>query len=184
MCIFSLNILEENPIFSAVSNLSPVNIQTLIPAFVKSSITSGTSSYSLSSTAVAPSKKRLLSISSYKISIMVILWIWSGLSSSCMWPYIRISNLANSYFFYHSRKYSLSKTLIAKQRVLYPFVENLIRSSFVASRKYYSMLFESFSKIAKSAPLQMRKIVWVLSSSTTTLIFFLSLVNSILSSNL
>jgi hypothetical protein len=32
MYIFSLNIFEENPIFSAVSSLSPVNIQTLIPA--------------------------------------------------------------------------------------------------------------------------------------------------------
>jgi len=38
--------LHEYPIFSAVSNLSPVNIQILIPAVYKSFIVSGTSSCS------------------------------------------------------------------------------------------------------------------------------------------
>lgn len=43
-------------IFSAVSNLSPVNIQTFILAFNKSAIVSGTKGYNLSSTADAPNK--------------------------------------------------------------------------------------------------------------------------------
>jgi hypothetical protein len=63
MNIFSLNMPLEKPMFSAVSSLSPVSIQTFIPALLKSSITSGTPSCSLSSKAVAPSKKRLFSIS-------------------------------------------------------------------------------------------------------------------------
>ena len=50
----SVKSLQENPILIAVSNLSPVNTQILIPAFFKSSIVSPTLSYSLSSIAVAP----------------------------------------------------------------------------------------------------------------------------------
>jgi hypothetical protein len=48
--------------FSAVSNLSPVNIHTLILAFKKSANVSGTSSYNLSSTAVAPINVRFVSM--------------------------------------------------------------------------------------------------------------------------
>ena len=54
--------LQLLAIFSAVSNLSPVNIQTFILAFKKSANVSGTSSYNLSSTAVAPIKVKLVSI--------------------------------------------------------------------------------------------------------------------------
>jgi len=42
-------------IFYAVYNLSPVNIITLIPALLRSTITSGTSYWSLSYTPLAPS---------------------------------------------------------------------------------------------------------------------------------
>ena len=54
--------LQALAMFSAVSNLSPVNIQTLMSASYKSLITPGTSSASLSSTAVAPRRVRLVSI--------------------------------------------------------------------------------------------------------------------------
>lgn len=60
--ILSYNRLQDLPIFSAVSNLSPVNIQTLIFAFKKSAKVSGTSSYNLSSTAVAPISVKSFSI--------------------------------------------------------------------------------------------------------------------------
>lgn len=54
--------LQENPIFMAVSILSPVKTQTLIPADFRSAITSPTLSYNLSSIAVAHNKVRLFSI--------------------------------------------------------------------------------------------------------------------------
>ena len=46
--------LQEYPMLIAVSILSPVKTQTLIPAFLRSSMTSPTLSYSLSSIAVTP----------------------------------------------------------------------------------------------------------------------------------
>lgn len=58
--------MQDLPIFSAVSNLSPVNIHTFIFALRKSANVSGTSSYNLSSTAVAPINVRFLSILSIK----------------------------------------------------------------------------------------------------------------------
>jgi len=81
--------LQLFAMFSAVSSLSPVNIQTLMSslnkkgeinhnsnkqtylllALSKSWIVSGTSSCSLSSTAVAPSKKNPLSTSSASFSV-------------------------------------------------------------------------------------------------------------------
>lgn len=60
--IYSYNKLQDRPIFSAVSNLSPVNIHTFIFALRKSANVSGTSSYNLSSTAVAPMSVNLVSI--------------------------------------------------------------------------------------------------------------------------
>ena len=60
-CIPGLISLHDSAMFSAVSSLSPVNIHILIPAFYKSEIVYGTSSYSLSSTAVPPSNTMFLS---------------------------------------------------------------------------------------------------------------------------
>jgi hypothetical protein len=57
--------LQDSPIFSAVSNLSPVSIQIFIPAFCNEFIVWGTSSYNLSSTAVAPNSTISLSNLSY-----------------------------------------------------------------------------------------------------------------------
>jgi len=54
----------ETPILIAVSTLSPVSTQTLIPAFFMNRIVSATSSWSLSSIAVEPINSRLTSISS------------------------------------------------------------------------------------------------------------------------
>lgn len=58
--------LQDLAIFSAVSILSPVSIQTLIFANNMSLIVSGTFSYNLSSTAVAPNKVKSVSILSAK----------------------------------------------------------------------------------------------------------------------
>lgn len=57
----------------AVSILSPVKTQNLIPAFLRENIVSETSSYNLSSIAVAPINSKSYSISSYKSSIYVSL---------------------------------------------------------------------------------------------------------------
>jgi hypothetical protein len=52
----------------AVSVLSPVKTQTFIPAFLRADIVLSTSSYSLSSIAVAPSISKSLSKSSDTLS--------------------------------------------------------------------------------------------------------------------
>jgi len=67
--ISSSNSFVENPIFIAVSILSPVKTHSLIPASLIKSITSATSSYSLSSMAVEPSKIKSFSINSPIFSI-------------------------------------------------------------------------------------------------------------------
>mmetsp|Transcript_14256 Transcript_14256/g.45556 ORF Transcript_14256/g.45556 Transcript_14256/m.45556 type:complete len:395 (-) Transcript_14256:2081-3265(-) len=64
ICMSCTNSLHENPMLIAVSILSPVSTQTLIPALRRSRIVSGVPSCSLSSMAVAPSTCRLRSTSS------------------------------------------------------------------------------------------------------------------------
>jgi len=61
--------LQEYPILIAVSTLSPVSTQILIPASFSLEIVSLTSSCSLSSIAVEPNKRKSLSISSFNSSI-------------------------------------------------------------------------------------------------------------------
>ena len=61
--------LQLCPMFSAVSNLSPVKTHIFIPADLNSLIVSGTLSCNLSSTTVPPIKVKLLSIKSYNLSI-------------------------------------------------------------------------------------------------------------------
>lgn len=65
-------------IFSAVSNLSPVNIHIFILAYNKSAIVSGTYYYNLSSTAVAPINVRSLSNSFVILSNSINLYSPSG----------------------------------------------------------------------------------------------------------
>ena len=60
--------LQLLAMFSAVSNLSPVSIQTLMFALRKSAMVSGTNGYSLSSTAVAPIRYKSRSSSSVNLS--------------------------------------------------------------------------------------------------------------------
>ena len=57
---------HEKPMLTAVSTLSPVSIQTLMPAARMKAIVSGTSSCSLSSIAVHPMSSSPLSISSWQ----------------------------------------------------------------------------------------------------------------------
>ena len=64
ICILGLISLHDSPMFSAVSSLSPVSIHILIPASCNEAIVWGTSSWSLSSTAVPPIKTISLSNSS------------------------------------------------------------------------------------------------------------------------
>ena len=52
----------ENPIFIAVSILSPVSTQIIIPAYLSVLIVSGTPSYNLSSIAELPTNIKSLSI--------------------------------------------------------------------------------------------------------------------------
>lgn len=72
--------LQDLAIFSAVSILSPVSIQTLILAKSISLIVSGTFSYNLSSTAVAPNKVRSVSILSAKSAFPLSLFSASARS--------------------------------------------------------------------------------------------------------
>lgn len=53
-CKSAVNNLQENPMFIAVSTLSPVKTQTFTPAYLSAAIVSPTLSYNLSSIAVAP----------------------------------------------------------------------------------------------------------------------------------
>ena len=70
--------LQLLAIFSAVSNLSPVNIHIFIFANNKSAIVSGTYDYNLSSTAVAPINVKSLSNSLVILSNSINLYSPSG----------------------------------------------------------------------------------------------------------
>ena len=61
---------DEKPIFTAVSSLSPVSIQTLMPAFLKLFKASGTPSWRLSWTAVDPRTFKSCSIIFATFSIL------------------------------------------------------------------------------------------------------------------
>ena len=62
-CILEVKTFVEYPISIAVSLLSPVRTHSLIPAFLRLAIVSGTPSWSLSSIAVAPTMCKSFSIS-------------------------------------------------------------------------------------------------------------------------
>jgi hypothetical protein len=78
----------EYPMLTAVSILSPVNTQTLIPAALINYIVSATSSCNLSSIAVAPISSKSVSISSSTAATISSLFL--------------ISNLAALAFLFHS----------------------------------------------------------------------------------
>ena len=82
--IFIFNNLQENPILMAVSVLSPVKTQTLIPAFFILEIAKSTSSYSLSSIAVAPRSSKFyssLSATSSHFSSLFFIDVYANLYS-------------------------------------------------------------------------------------------------------
>lgn len=67
---YARTLLAENNSPMAVSSLSPVATQTLIPARFKSAMASGTPSCKRSSMAVAPNNRKSCSISSYTASTL------------------------------------------------------------------------------------------------------------------
>ena len=77
VCSFKswVNNLQDIAIFLAVSTLSPVSTQTLIPEVLNAAIVPETSSYNLSSIAVAQVKTNLVSISDYNLSIISFLFL-------------------------------------------------------------------------------------------------------------
>lgn len=153
-------ILQLLPIFSAVSSLSPVNIQTLIFALRRSAKVSGTKGYSLSSTAVAPIK-----INSFSISSAI-----SNIFSSYLGCPIQASILSLISL------YSWSvKTFIAKERVLRPYL--LKYSNFWSTYCKKGWFLPSRAFIRLSAPFIYNLIIpfW---SFMIVLILFLSLLNS------
>ena len=92
LCVSFVIKPDENPMFTAVSSLSPVSIQTLIPAYLKLYKASGTPSYRLSYTAVEPRTFKSYSIILATFSIfrylsgpwiLRALWYFSSQSSYC-----------------------------------------------------------------------------------------------------
>ena len=96
--------------FSAVSYLSPVSIQKLIPALSRSLIVSGTSSCKASSTAVHPSKYKSFSI--------------KAATSARLSSLFSISVAALSYCSFHFLKSFLLIYLKAISKTLNPLDEN------------------------------------------------------------
>ena len=96
------------PILIAVSTLSPVSTQTLMPAAFKNWIVKSTSSYNLSSIAVDPNNS---------ISFSIILWAWSSKASLSSRSSFAFSTALCHY------SYSLSfNTFWARYKVLRPWV--------------------------------------------------------------
>lgn len=127
--------------FSAVSNLSPVNIQIFIPALYKSEIVSGTLSCRRSSTQVAPTRTKSRSNSLYNACNDFSL-VMRFLSAS--------SHLFRNYLTSYS-----SSTFIAINRVLKPLTDADVKKSSTYSIISCSICAgSSLSLMIESAPLQ------------------------------
>lgn len=110
------------PIFSAVYNLSPVIIITLIPAFWSREIVYGTPSWSLSSIPVAPIIVRWLSI--YSMSSDYLLKNSSFVIIFCLYSFF------TAIFFSCQRSNTcLEIILLEKTRVLKPSLAKELRFS-------------------------------------------------------
>mmetsp|Transcript_10683 Transcript_10683/g.29683 ORF Transcript_10683/g.29683 Transcript_10683/m.29683 type:complete len:292 (-) Transcript_10683:1826-2701(-) len=130
--------LEDRAMSTAVSVLSPVNTHTRILASLRLWRVSGTPSCNLSSTAVTPTRVRLVSIMASTLAT----------SSSFLESRLLCATLS---FAAHSW-YSLSSIfLLATRRVRRPWCENLLKCSSV-SRETFSV---SKFKMTLSAPLVM-----------------------------
>jgi hypothetical protein len=74
---------QEIPILIAVSFLSPVNIQTLTPAYFNLSIVIFTLSCNRSSIAVAPTNSNYFSIISYNYLVLLVIVVVLDISAKC-----------------------------------------------------------------------------------------------------
>lgn len=163
MPLFGCKSLHDSPIFSAVSSLSPVSIQILMPASWSEAIVYGTSSCSLSSTAVAPirskSRSNLSNIASSNFSLFY---------------------LAIAAYFTSSRNLSFSlgsMTFIAIRSVRRPYLLAVSRKDSVASF-WAGLSFPRRALMIESAPLTRSFILLSFGSSIRTDIRLRSLVNS------
>lgn len=153
--------------FSAVSNLSPVNIHILMLASYNSLMVSGTLSCSLSSTAVEPRSTSPFSNSS-KISSYLLSLLNMSFSASAM-----------SFLNYFSS--SSSTTLTPINKVRSPFKEALVRKVSILSFNFLLIYWgSSLLIISLSAPLVYSLIRPSSGSLRRIDIRFLLLVNSIL----
>lgn len=113
--ILSLStILLQSAMLTAVSRLSPVRIQTVIPAIFKDVTVSWTSYCNLSSIPVAPSRVRFYSISSMRPFSIISFWSPTMFYASSNWSC-------------HMWKYSTSKDLYVMTSVLSPSFDILWR---------------------------------------------------------
>mmetsp|Transcript_43289 Transcript_43289/g.105147 ORF Transcript_43289/g.105147 Transcript_43289/m.105147 type:complete len:207 (+) Transcript_43289:2498-3118(+) len=140
--------LHAAAMFFAVPTLSPVRIQTLIPAVRRSARTSGTPSCSLSSMAVAPTNSSSLSASACSVEIALGCPFFSFLTSSAFAVALR-------YFACHEAKSGSSRrahtsvrSAASAQSPSWPSIE---RSS--SGSAYLESLARS-AKTTESAPLQ------------------------------
>mmetsp|Transcript_7371 Transcript_7371/g.6617 ORF Transcript_7371/g.6617 Transcript_7371/m.6617 type:complete len:276 (-) Transcript_7371:615-1442(-) len=158
--------LQDNPMFSAVSSLSPVSIHILMLASCKSLMVSGTLSWSRSSTAVAPRRTSPLSyLSNIWARSLSLLRTSSSAWATCLWK---------------SSNSSLSKIFIAMSSVLSPFTEAFVRKWSVVCIIVWSICSgSSLDFIMLSAPFVYILIRPSLGSLSNTLIRFRSELNSI-----
>mmetsp|Transcript_9112 Transcript_9112/g.9888 ORF Transcript_9112/g.9888 Transcript_9112/m.9888 type:complete len:302 (+) Transcript_9112:289-1194(+) len=156
--------LQFFPTFSAVSNLSPVKTQTLIPAVWKSSRHSGTSSCSLSSTEVAPNKNNSLSICSATAAILSSRF--STDSAAALKPSLHL---------WYS---SSSRIRIEILKVLIPLRAKANRAFSVSSMNGWSICLSNNDLTIESAPLQYNLMSPSVGSLTITVIRLRSLLNS------
>mmetsp|Transcript_6500 Transcript_6500/g.11221 ORF Transcript_6500/g.11221 Transcript_6500/m.11221 type:complete len:277 (+) Transcript_6500:835-1665(+) len=131
-----------DPIFFAVSFLSPVRIHTLRFAFMSCSSVSGTPSCSLSSTAVDPNTSRSLSISSASLALIA--------SRS-----LRSAVLASIHAAFHASYSFAGMVRLARMSVRNPADANSVASAKVFCANGLSVA-RMRCKITSSAPLQYR----------------------------
>jgi len=154
----------DTPMLIAVSILSPVKTQTLIPTFFMNWMVSATWSWSLSSIAVEPINSRSISISSS---------IFATSSSLLVKDSLALFDFSN-----HFMNSSSSTYLSARYRVLNPSDAYLSTSFYVLAKiEEFLEFLDNLSSMTLSAPLHIRIILFY-GSRNMQLIRLRSLVNS------
>mmetsp|Transcript_77480 Transcript_77480/g.224814 ORF Transcript_77480/g.224814 Transcript_77480/m.224814 type:complete len:323 (-) Transcript_77480:1555-2523(-) len=173
MAIFMLGVstFVLNPMFLAVSNLSPVNTHNLIPALRTFSIASPTPTCNLSSIAVAPRISKFFSMSA------------ATAASSSSRPLVNFC--ASSYFFWKSLTSTWVNFLYPMTKVRRPCKENSLRCS-TNSRCDCDAFSAARSNMMLSAPLTNNKYSGVAPTffSTTTDMRFRVELNALVASTL